>query len=182
MILLTGSNGYIGSQFVRELSKRGLKFMTATREDCTWNRLADLIDDNRVDFLINAAGYTGKPNVDACENNKDKTVDGNILLPLQISMACVMTGIPWGHVSSGCVYHGDNNGNGFSEEDESNFCFNNPPCSFYSGTKALAEDLLENSNVYIWRLRIPFDQYDSYKNYISKMLNYNKLLNVKKNS
>ena len=179
MILLTGSNGYIGSQFVRELSKRGLKFMTATREDCTWNRLADLIDDNQVDFLINAAGYTGRPNVDACENNKDKTVDGNILLPLQISMACTMTDISWGHVSSGCIYSGDNNGNGFSEKDEPNFCFNSPPCSFYSGTKALAEDLLKSFDVYVWRLRIPFDQYDSYKNYISKMLNYNKLLDVK---
>tara|TARA_R110000751_G_scaffold3665_1_gene17418 strand:+ start:93 stop:941 length:849 start_codon:yes stop_codon:yes gene_type:complete len=179
MILLTGATGYIGRQFVKELDKRDLKFIIAAKKDCTWDKLADLIDGNNIDFVINAAGYTGKPNVDACESNKDDTVNGNIILPLQVSIACTLTGTHWGHVSSGCIYSGDNDGKGFTEKDEPNFSFNNPPCSFYSGTKALSEDLLKDSEVYIWRLRIPFDEYDGPKNYISKMLNYDKLLNIK---
>ena len=32
-------------------------------------------------FLINAAGYTGKPNVDACELAKADCLDGNAVLP-----------------------------------------------------------------------------------------------------
>ena len=32
------------------------------------------------DFVINAAGFTGKPNVDACENQKSETVAGNVTL------------------------------------------------------------------------------------------------------
>ena len=52
----------------------------------------------------------------------------------------------------------------------SNFKQNN--CSFYSGTKALAESNISNySKHYIWRLRIPFEENNNSRNYISKMLN-----------
>ncbi len=48
---------------------------------------------------------------------------------------------------------------GFTEEDEPNFTFRRPPCSFYSGTKALGEEAIRGvGQNYIWRLRIPFDR------------------------
>src|SRR5207247_10582577 len=44
---------------------------------------------------------------------------------------------------------------GYSEADEPNFSFSRPPCSFYSGTKALAEEAIADvGQSYIWRLRI----------------------------
>ena len=55
---------------------------------------------------INAAGYTGKPNVDACETARADTLQGNTLLPQTIAQACAAAGIPWGHVSSGCIFSG----------------------------------------------------------------------------
>jgi nucleoside-diphosphate-sugar epimerase len=67
---------------------------------------------------------------------------------------------------------------GFTEEDEPNFTFRQPPCSFYSGTKALAEEALRNlPENYIWRLRIPFDHINSPRNFLSKLQYYPKVYN-----
>ena len=59
------------------------------------------------------------------------------------------------HVSSGCIYAGDKgedaNGNkiGFTEDDVPNFSYDQPPCSFYSGSKALGEEVLSKFEKYI---------------------------------
>ena len=68
-------------------------------------------------------------------------------------------------------------GKGWKEEDEPNFSFRSPPCSFYSGTKTLGEEVLEGAeNCYVWRLRIPFNHEPSPRNYLQKLLNYENLL------
>jgi len=65
---------------------------------------------------------------------------------------------------------------GFTEADEPNFTFRRPPCSFYSGSKALGEEALAGlGNCYIWRLRIPFDGQDSPRNYLTKLQRYPKV-------
>ena len=91
-----------------------------------------------------------------------------------------MARIPWGHVSSGCIFSGRRaDGEGFTEEDAPNFSFRQNNCSFYSGCKALGEELLANaSNCYIWRLRIPFDNTKSPRNYLQKLMSYGKLLDA----
>src|SRR5262249_1827206 len=64
---------------------------------------------------------------------------------------------------------------GFTETDAPNFTFRDPPCSFYSGTKALGEEALAHAEqCYIWRLRIPFDEIDGARNYLSKVQRYAK--------
>jgi dTDP-4-dehydrorhamnose reductase len=206
MIILLGGTGYIGEQFVRTLEERGIPFVAPLRSEIDYSRftvLRDLIEKTRPEFLINAAGYTGKPNVDACEKNWADTLQGNTLFPAAVAHACAIFGVPYGHVSSGCIYNGakivaaggpriekdltqpdlqtllqKNRAafQGFSEADEPNFTFRQPPCSFYSGSKALAEEALRGvGQGYIWRLRIPFDRFDNPRNYLSKLQNYAKV-------
>jgi hypothetical protein len=75
---------------------------------------------------------------DACETNKADCLEANSVLPGRIAEACAVAGVPWGHVSSGCIYDGPGGGGaGFREEDPPNFTFHSGRCSFYSGTKAL---------------------------------------------
>ena len=82
------------------------------------------------------------------------------------------------HISSGCVYTGAEKE--FTEEDPPNFCFNSEiEGSFYSGTKALSEELINKDSSFICRLRIPFDHVDGPRNYLSKIQNYQKLLDAK---
>jgi len=206
MILLLGASGYIGQAFARELMRRQWDCRALSRGQVDYSRFETLLEflrSNKPSFVINAAGFTGRPNVDACETAQADTLQGNTLLPITIADACAATGTPWGHVSSGCIYSGAHvvdNGRGaierdltnpgvraliepcpaalrgFTEEDEPNFTFRRPPCSFYSGTKALAEEALrKHSNGFLWRSRIPFDEVDEPKNYLGKLLHYPRL-------
>ncbi|MFZ1072378.1 MAG: sugar nucleotide-binding protein [Verrucomicrobiia bacterium] len=206
MILLLGASGYIGEAFARELQRRKLPFTPLSRREADYTRfdaLWNFLKTKKPEFVINAAGYTGKPNVDACETARADTLAGNTLLPQTIAHACAAAGIPWGHVSSGCIFSGAKvalNGqtraekdmtrpelralveqspqsiHGFTETDKPNFSFRDPPCSFYSGTKALGEEAMANTGQsYVWRLRIPFDEHDSTRNYLSKIQRYPKV-------
>jgi len=206
MILLLGATGYIGEAFASELRRRGADFLPLSRGQVDYTRFEVLLEQFRLrkpSFVINAAGYTGKPNVDACEAHKADTLQGNALFPQTVAQACAAAGIPWGHVSSGCIYSGAKvivNGQarvekdfttpalrvlvekspesvrGFTETDVPNFSFRDLPCSFYSGTKALGEEAIAGvGQSYIWRLRIPFDECDGARNYLSKVQRYSKV-------
>ncbi len=180
-IVILGCTGYVGSRFYLSATKRKHTVDVVTRQSANaadFRNLKDVLSVLRPDFVVNAAGYTGKPNVDACELNKDSTIIGNVVLPQVVAQVCDSLKIRWGHVSSGCIYSGDNDGKGFSEKDEPNFSFDKPPCSFYSGTKALGEKvLMSNYDIpYIWRLRIPFDEFNGPRNYLTKLMKYDRLL------
>ena len=147
------------------LERRGVPFRNLSRSELDYTNLSVLtaaLREDKPEFLINAAGYTGKPNVDACEFHKGECLAGNAVLPGIVAQACEDANVPWGHVSSGCIYTGARpDGSGFTEEDAPNFTFRQNNCSFYSGSKALGEEVLANyPNVYIWRVRIPFDQFE----------------------
>jgi dTDP-4-dehydrorhamnose reductase len=181
MIYLLGGSGYVGQAYQDLLTIKGLAFKSVARCDLDYADPAKLLAALRADkvtFLINAAGYTGKPNVDACELHKDECLFGNAVLPGRIAQACVSAGVPWGHVSSGCIYTGARpDGSGFTEADSPNFTFRQNNCSFYSGTKALGEEVLTGlPAVYVWRLRIPFDHRDGPRNYLTKLMRYDRLL------
>lgn len=181
MIVVLGGAGYVGSKFAKELADRGLDFRSLARSEVDYSDAFVLRNWMRVEqprYLINAAGFTGKPNVDACEFNKAECLMGNSVLPGRIREVCEELAVPWGHVSSGCIYSGQRpDGNGWLETDSPNFSFRSPPCSFYSGTKAMGEEVLGGaSDCYVWRLRIPFNHENSPRNYLCKVLNYDRLL------
>ena len=206
MILLLGATGYIGQAFLTELTRRGESFVALSRSQVDYTKfqpLYDYLKSNQPSFVINAAGFTGKPNVDACESAKADTLQGNTLFPQLLAHACTTLSIPYGHVSSGCIFAGawvDYGGGlvvekdmtrrefraiaatspekirGFDESMTPNFSFRDLPCSFYSGTKALGEEAITGvGQGYIWRLRIPFDEFDNHRNYLTKIQRYAKV-------
>ena len=206
MIYLLGASGYVGGAFARELSRRGAAYRAIARSELDYTHfrvLADALKSHRPSLVINCAGFTGKPNVDACETQRTQTILGNIVLAQTVAEACDAAGVRLGAVSSGCIYTGakvrgedgswtirdDLNAadlagllrarspgiRGFDEGDEPNFTFERGS-SFYSGTKAVAEKvLLGFPSVYVWRLRIPFEQRDNPRNYLSKLQTYPRL-------
>ncbi|MDB4054729.1 sugar nucleotide-binding protein [Akkermansiaceae bacterium] len=181
MIILLGGSGYVGNAFQKYFEQSDIEFLSVARSQCDYtdkDALNQLLKETNPDFLINTAGYTGKPNVDACELHKAECLDGNAVLPGTILEVCESHKITWGQVSSGCIYTGRReDGEGFTEDDTPNFSFRTDNCSFYSGTKALGEEVLDGAeNCYIWRLRIPFNHVDSPRNYLSKLINYDTLL------
>lgn len=176
MIILIGGNGYVGQEFRRQIVERGLDYIAPSHDQLDALKFDSLywyLKDNRPYLVINAAGYTGRPNVDSCETNKEATFNGNVLLSLSVSHACAATSTYLIQVSSGCIYNGPGP---FTEADPPNFSFKHPPCSYYSGTKAMAEELVADcGRTWVCRLRIPFDEQDGPRNYLSKVQRYPKV-------
>src|ERR1051325_2629208 len=200
MILLLGATGYLGQAFSAELRRRGLSFTPLTRGAVDYSRfdvLFKYVRTTKPEFIINAAGFPGRPDHDSCETQRAETVQANTLLPQTIARVCYLTQTPWGHVSSGCIYSGAKiarNGGweiapnlnapeirelfreqpdrlrGFSETDEPNFTFRSPPSSFYSGTKGLAEEALRwCEQTYLWRPKAMFDEFKHPRNFLSQI-------------
>jgi len=206
MFLLLGAGGYIGRAFASELLRRGRCFVPLTREAFDYSRfelLFDYVRRMQPEFIINAASFSGRPDVDGCELAKEETLWTNTILPQTVARVCLMTNTPWGHVSSASIYSGakvveggrlriDKNLNspelrrlyeahpenfyGFEEVDTPNFSFRNPPCNFYSGSKALAEEAIRGvGQNYIWRFGEPFSETDEPGNLLTKLQRCSKI-------
>jgi dTDP-4-dehydrorhamnose reductase len=206
MIFLLGASGYVGAAFQRELTRRELTYRAISRAELDYSAFRVLLDAlklRRPELVIHCGGFTGKPNVDACETQRTATILGNIVLAQTVAEACDAAGVRLGAISSGCIYTGvkvqQSDGSwairdnlnasdlagplssrspkirGFDEGDPANFTFETSS-SFYSGTKAIAEKvLLAFPSTYIWRLRMPFEERDHPRNYLSKLQTYPKL-------
>lgn len=105
--LLYGSKGWIGSLLAELLTTQGADFAvgTARLED----RAAIRADIERVQptRILNAAGVTGRPNVDWCETNKQTCVRGNVLGTLNLADVCEQEGIHMTYFGTGCIFHYD---------------------------------------------------------------------------
>ena len=185
MILLFGAGGYVGSAIAARLREAGIEFLApAHRELDLMSRdaLADWLSRiPRPEFAINAVGFTGRPNIDGTEIEKWHTLRANTVVPGVLAEVLGGAGIRWGHVSSGCLFHGCRpDGTGFTEADEPEFAVSDPRAGWYARTKWMAEKLLAGlPGVVIWRLRIPFDVCPHERNYLTKLMRYDRLLEVR---
>lgn len=126
------------------------------------------------DWIINCSGYTGRPNVEGCETDKENCYHYNVTVPLYITQVANRFRIPIIHIGSGCIYTGYSKD--YTEDDLPNFGADSHHSSFYSKTKDAFEKLSEHLERYIFRIRIPFNGVPESKNYLYKLLNYNNLI------
>jgi UDP-glucose 4,6-dehydratase len=199
MILLLGATSYVGQGFARALRRRRDSFIPLSRTAFDYTRFEFLLDYVRKvkpDLVINAAERLERPNGDSREADRAEMLQINTLLPQTVARVCALTNTPFGHVSSGSIFSGakiiENGGFrieedlgipatralleshpekicGFSELDIPNSSFKSSLCTFYSGTKALAEEALRGKQLYIWRLRLPFNELDDPNNFLSQL-------------
>jgi dTDP-4-dehydrorhamnose reductase len=207
MIYILGT-GYVAQAYAKYFLINSIPHRLISRKEVLYTNpinLAAFLNTAKPTLLINAAGFTGQPNVDACEDHKLACLYGNAIMPGFIGELCQSMNIPWIHVSSGCIFDGakrvrnetirpiDRQNNPllrdvpdrpiidgpYTEEDTPNFTFRDRVCSYYSGSKAMGEELLQKyNNVYICRLRIPFNNENGPRNYLTKLATYDKLISV----
>jgi dTDP-4-dehydrorhamnose reductase len=115
-----------------------------------------------VDWVVNCAGVTGVPNVDACEIDKQNTISGNAIYPALLHAACERRQIRFAHFSSGCIYQGNID----SVDATPNFFG-----STYSISKGISDVHLKDK-AQVYRIRMPFTGIDEPKNYLTKVLKY----------
>ena len=165
--LIFGKNGWLAQKFNKFLEDSYISDVDITDLAAIRKEL----NERKPEIVINAAGITGRPNIDWCEEHKLETIAGNVTGPLNILQACQEREIYWVHLGSGCIFQGKGpRGKGFLEEDEAN------PPSFYSWSKYWADSILRNFPILIVRLRLPIDIESSSRNLIDKLIKYSEVI------
>jgi 3,5-epimerase/4-reductase len=129
---------------------------------------------HRPSSVINAAGKTGRPNVDWCEQHTQETIRSNVVGPLILAEQCAPLGVHLLHLASGCIFYGTSpSPGGWREDDYAN------PSSFYSRSKYAADLVLSRlPDVAILRLRMPIDTAPGQRNLITKLAGYAHVVDV----
>lgn len=168
MQTLIYGNGWLGKKFAAhfgaEISSHRITDLASLEKD---------LQQRKPTVVINCVAKTGRPHIDWCEDHKEETLFANVRVPFLLAEACKKHNIFFVQLSSGCIYQGDNNGKGFSEEDPPNFFG-----SFYSKTKIMAEVALKGYDCLILRLRMPLDNKPDERNFITKITKYKQVINL----
>ncbi|CAH9100097.1 unnamed protein product [Cuscuta europaea] len=178
--LIYGRTGWIGGLLGQLCEKQGIPFEYGKgRLEDRLQLLAD-IQYVKPTHVFNAAGVTGRPNVDWCESHKTETIRTNVVGTLNLADICKENGLLMMNFATGCIFeydaaHPEGSGIGYKEEDKPNFAG-----SFYSKTKAMVEELLkEYENVCTLRVRMPISSdLSNPRNFITKIARYNKVVNI----
>lgn len=178
-LIFGGKTGWIGQKVVQIIEQQGHNAIAAesrleNRQDLEKEILA--VQPN---YIVNAAGVTGRPNVDWCEDHQQETIRANIIGALTLADVAWSHGIHMTNLGTGCIYEYDEqhpirSGKGFKEKDQPNF-----DGSFYSKTKIMLESLLLcYPNVLNLRLRMPISSDFNPRNFVVKISRYQKVINV----
>ncbi|KAI4387996.1 hypothetical protein MLD38_000374 [Melastoma candidum] len=178
--LIYGRTGWIGGLLGKLCEGQGIPYEYGKgRLEDRSSLMAD-IRNIKPTQVFNAAGLTGRPNVDWCESHKTETIRVNVAGTLTLADVCRESGLLMVNFATGCIFeydaaHPEGSGIGFKEEDKPNFIG-----SFYSKTKAMVEELLrEYDNVCTLRVRMPISSdLSNPRNFITKISRYSKVVNI----
>lgn len=166
MNIVVFGGGFLGMKVAEALNAQIVTDRITSKSD-----LIEAVSDSVMDWpdvIINCIGKTGRPNVDSIENEKPETYISNVHVPFILAEFCREHKIKLVHISSGCIYQGDNNGKGWGEEDKPNF-----DGSFYSFSKLTAERILSAyPEILTLRMRMPISDMPDGRELIGKLLKY----------
>ena len=178
-LVFGGKTGWIGQKAVHILREQGYTVFCAQSRLENRHDIMRELEEIKPDYILNAAGNTGRPNVDWCEDHKQDTLRVNIIGALTLFDCGYCLDVPVVNMGTGCIYQYDqdhpmHSGIGYTEEDEPNF-----DGSFYSYTKIMLDKLLLSyPNVLNLRLRMPISDDLHPRNFITKISRYEKVVNI----
>ena len=176
--LLFGKNGWIGGKLIELLKQQGKTvYLSDVRTQMRESVIAE-IDKYKPTHVLNAAGVTGRPNVDWCEDHRQETIRANVIGCLTIADLCEEYKIHHLLYATGCIFEYDAKhtigGVGFTEEEYANF-----HGSYYSHTKAMVEEMLrEYKYSCVLRVRMPISDDLASRNFLTKIIKYDRVVNV----
>lgn len=179
IFLIYGANGWIGSKIVKILKDMEHVVIFARSRLENFEAIRNEITTISPDRVILAAGLTGRPNVDWCEDHKMDVLKVNVIGTSLLAEICHENNVHLSYFGTGCIYsydldHTMTGEKGFTEDDNPNF-----EGSYYSKTKIITEKILkEFGNVLILRIRMPLSDDLHPRNFITKITKYEKVVNI----
>ena len=188
-ILIYGSNGWIGSQFVEILKNNNIDFSSGkSRADDNENLIEEIDKINPthiISFIGRTHGVIGEKEyttIDYLEQDGKliENVRDNLYSPLLIAELCKQRNIHYTYLGTGCIFKYDEEHpygeeiNGFNENDLPNFFG-----SSYSVVKGFTDRIMKlYNNVLNLRIRMPITNEKNPRNFITKITSYEKICSV----
>lgn len=180
VVIYGGKTGWIGG-LMHELVKKeeGVEVFLGNARIENREQLAKELDEIKPTHVLMAAGITGRPNIDWCEDHKPDTIRTNVIGTLNVADVTNERGIHNTVYATGCIFKYDEahplgSGIGFVEESKPNFAE-----SFYSETKGYMEEMLKCfPNTLILRVRMPISDDLFHRNFITKIAKYERIVNI----
>ena len=192
-ILIYGSNGWIGTQFVNILKNNNVEFIEGkSRVDSEEDLLKEINKINpshvisfigRTHGIIDNIKYT---TIDYLEQPGKFTenIRDNLYSPLLLAYICKSKNIHYTYLGTGCIFKYDEthpfeseeNNCGFTEQDRPNFFG-----SSYSVVKGFTDRLMNlyKDSVLNLRVRMPITAEENSRNFITKIITYKKICSIK---
>ena len=107
-VLILGK-GFIGTSLFSYLQSVKTNVELIDKKDIDYTdrkKLLEHLTSKNYNTIINCSGFTGSPNVDQCEIEREKCLFYNVSVPVQINNICDQLKIKFINVSSGCIYTG----------------------------------------------------------------------------
>lgn len=189
-ILVYGSKGWIGNQFINILKNNNICFVQGNSRVDNQSQLTEEIKDTNPTHIISFIGRThgkiGKKiytTIDYLEQEGKlfENVRDNLFSPLLLSDICSKNNIHFTYLGTGCIFKFDEEHpfgkeeNGFKESSQPNFFG-----SSYSVVKGFTDRLMHlyEDKVLNLRIRMPITGEKNGRNFITKIVNYEKVCSV----
>ena len=189
-ILVYGSNGWIGNQFIEILKQRKKKYTCGKSRVDNINDLREEIEKEKPTHIVSFIGRThGKikdteyTTIDYLEQEGKLTenIRDNLFSPLLLCIIAKEKNIHFTYLGTGCIFKFDEDHpfglevNGFKEESLPNFFG-----SSYSTVKGYTDRLVKlyESNVLNLRIRMPITGEQNPRNFITKITTYEKICSI----
>jgi dTDP-4-dehydrorhamnose reductase len=191
-VLIYGSKGWIGSQFVEIMNTSGIDYVEGhSRVDNVESLEQEIIltkPSHIISFIGRTHGTIGDKvyhTIDYLEN-KGKIVENirdNLFSPIALALISQRLGIHYSYLGTGCIFNYDKThlfgneelGSGFTESDIPNFFG-----SSYSVCKGFTDRLMHffNEKVLNIRIRMPITDKVNDRNFITKITKYEKICSM----
>ena len=189
-ILIYGHNGWIGQQFVKILEKLTFDYyLGLSRVDNQLdveNELKTINPTHVISFIGRTHGTIGNKKfttIDYLEQEGKlfENVRDNLFSPLILAELCERLKIHYTYLGTGCIFKYDEvhpfgeELNGFKEDSNPNFFG-----SSYSVVKGFTDKIMKmyEKNVLNLRIRMPITGEENSRNFITKIVNYEKICSV----
>jgi dTDP-glucose 4,6-dehydratase len=184
-VLVYGSNGWIGNQFIQILIKNNIDYIKGAVRVNDIDKLDSEITNHKPTHIVSFIGRThGKINdriystIDYLEQPGKlvENIKDNLFSPLVLAKLCKDKNIHLTYLGTGCIFkYDDLHTNGFTEDSKPNFFG-----SSYSIVKGFTDQLMHlyEDSVLNLRIRMPINDQVNSRNFITKITSYEKICSI----
>jgi len=190
MILLFGSNGWIGSKVVHLLNEKNIPIVKSTSRADDISSIRKEIQESSTP-ITHIMSFIGRTH-GVYENEKITTIDylekpgklvdnirDNLYAPVSLALLCKELNIHFTYLGTGCIFEYDEahpygcEETGFHETSPPNFVG-----SSYSIVKGFTDQLMHQLPILNVRIRMPITHEYNERNFITKITNYKKICSI----